>query len=270
MFDFLILVTINKLLKIDSNITETLKQLAKQYNNRNFIDSDPISIPHLFKIKQDIEISGFFAAIFSWGLRNTIIKKSKLLMQMMENSPYDFVKNHQEHDLKRLVAFKHRTFNTTDLLFCIARLKHFYHEYESLERVFIRGVDSPKVKDILINFHLRFFDHEFAPQRTRKHIPTPIRNSACKRLCMYLRWMVRKDTNGVDFGIWNKIAMSDLICPLDTHVSKIARQYGLLQRKKDDWQAAEELTQNLKLLNPLDPVVFDFALFGLGVMQHKK
>lgn len=256
---------------MENNLKEFLDRKVKQYNQPSFIKDDPISIPHLFSKKQDIEIAGFFAAIFSWGNRTTIIKKSKELMQLMEMAPHDFILNHEEKNLKRFLHFKHRTFNATDLLYFIEFLKYHYSKYDSLEDAFLKNVSalSPlgggKEGASLIGFHNYFFSFDDFPERTKKHIATPERNSTCKRLNMFLRWMVRKDDRGVDFGIWKNISPTQLICPIDVHVARVARQLQLLKRKQTDWAAALELTETLRTFDADDPVKYDFALFGLGV-----
>ncbi len=248
-------------------IVDLLNQKYEQFNQPNFIPHDPISIPHQYSLKQDIEITAFFASILAWGQRKTIINKCLELFRLMDNTPYDFIKNHQDSDLKRFLDFKHRTFNATDTLYFIAFLKHFYAQEDSLETAFTDGLQTgtDNVKESLINFRKRFFSLENAPQRTQKHISTPANHSACKRLNMFLRWMVRQDDKGVDFGIWSKISSKQLICPCDVHVERVARKLGLLQREKLDWRAAEELTNSLRQLDPQDPCKYDFALFGLGV-----
>ncbi len=239
------------------------------YNQPAFIVNDPISIPRQFTKKQDIEIASLFAAVLAWGNRTTIINKCNELMALMNNNPYDFIVNHKENDLKRLLHFKHRTFNTTDLLYFIYFLKDYYSQNDSLEGAFAKGLskkdtDSEKA---LIHFHNLFFSLENAPKRTQKHIPTPLRKSTCKRMNMFLRWMVRQDNNGVDFGIWHTIMPSQLVCPIDLHVDRVARKLGLIKRKQNDWQTAIELTQHLKEFDANDPVKYDFALFGLGVIE---
>lgn len=244
---------------------------VKQYNQPSFIKEDPVCIPHMFTKKQDIEISGFFAAIFAWGNRTTIINKSKLLMKLMDDDPYDFIVNHQPQDLKPFLDFKHRTFNTTDLLYFIAFLQHHYSKSKSLESAFtkhLNGTEKEPVQEALIHFHHYFFSLQDVPPRTKKHIATPEKKSNCKRLNMYLRWMVRKDNCGVDFGVWNKLKPSQLICPIDVHVARVATRFGLLQRKQTDWNAALELTGYLRTLDVKDPAKYDFALFGLGVIEN--
>lgn len=242
-----------------------------QYNRPSFIKDDPICIPRRFTQKQDIEIAGLFAAVFAWGNRTTIINKSKELMGLMDNSPYDFCLNHHAAALKKLEGFKHRTFNTTDLLYFVEFLKQHYTNYQSLEDAFFKKNSSSHAGGIveyaLINFHNNFFSLEHVPNRTKKHIATPFKGSTCKRLNMYLRWMVRKDKQGVDFGLWKTIKPSELICPIDLHVARVAKRFGLLQRKQIDWLAAVELTNYLRTLDPQDPVKYDFALFGLGVIE---
>ncbi len=238
------------------------------YNTPEFIDSDPISIPHGFSKLQDIEISGFWVAMLAWGQRKTIVNKGLELMAFMDHAPHDFVLNCTEQDLKTITGFKHRTFNSTDVLYFIDFFKRFYQNYHSLEDAFFpENTEFKGMKEALINFHNFFFDHRHAPARTRKHVATPSRNSACKRINMFLRWMVRQDQFGVDFGLWKRIKPMDLICPCDLHVERTARQLGLINRKRADWQMAEELTENLRQFDQEDPVKYDFALFGLSILS---
>jgi len=254
-----------------TELKDFLDHKVEVYNQPDFIESDPISIPHQFSRQQDIEITGFIAAVLAWGQRKTIINKCNELFALMDNAPYDFIVNHQESDLKRFLNFKHRTFNPTDTLYFIHFFQNYYQKHETLEAAFLKGGglnEEDFIKRSLIEFHQLFFKDESAPQRTRKHIATPERNSACKRINMFLRWMVRKDDNGVDFGIWKQISPSVLICPCDVHVERVARHLGLMQRTKADWKAAEELTQALRNFDPEDPVKYDFALFGLGVVEN--
>lgn len=247
-----------------------LDEKAEQYNNPQFIETDPISIPHLFSGKQDREIMGFFVAILAWGQRKTIISKGHELSDRLGNEPFRFVMEHSEQDLKQLIGFRHRTFNDTDLLYFVDFFRRHYLKYESLESAFLRDGKFRDVEDSLINFERNFFDHPHAPIRTHKHIATPARHSACKRLNMFLRWMVRKDDKGVDFGLWNQIPQQALICPIDLHVDRTARQLGLITRKRTDWEAALELTRNLREMDADDPVKYDFALFGLSVENKLK
>jgi uncharacterized protein (TIGR02757 family) len=252
-----------------NNLAAFLNQKVTEYNTIDFIKDDPISIPHLFTKKQDIEIAGFFASIFAWGNRTTIIKKTKELMQLMDNAPHDFISTHSQKDLEKFLSFKHRTFNTTDLLYFILFLKHHYRLSPSLESAFSQWMqkDDEHIENALIGFHDYFFSLEEAPVRTKKHIATPKRGSTCKRLNMFLRWMVRDDNCGVDFGIWKKIKPAQLICPIDVHVARVARRFDLITRKQVDWQMALELTDHLKKLDKNDPAKYDFALFGLGVVE---
>jgi len=254
---------------IPGNLKAFLDKKVEEYNKPFFIKDDPICIPHLFSQQQDIEIAGFFASIFAWGNRTIIINKSKQLMQLMDMAPHDFILHHQPGDLQRLLSFKHRTFNTTDLLYFIELLHDHYKKYNSLEDAFLQHVNGKEIniEQHLINFHHYFFSLEEVPARTRKHIATPEKKSNCKRLNMYLRWMVRNDNNGVDFGIWKRISPAQLICPVDVHVARVAKRFDLLDRKQIDWQAAIELTEHLKTFDPTDPVKYDFALFALGVME---
>ena len=264
-----------------------LDRKAAEYNRPSFITDDPVSIPHRFTQKQDIEIAGFFAAIFSWGNRKTIIRKSQELMQLMDQAPYQFVRQHTDKDLGKLLDFKHRTFNATDLLYFVAFFQHHYAKYDSLEDAFLlpwekRNRSAGDASDAgglgdagapydpssaLSAFRHYFFSLEDVPPRTHKHIASPENNSSCKRINMFLRWMVRKDDQEVDFGLWSRIPASRLICPLDVHVARVAKRFGLLTRERSDWQAAVELTENLSLLDKEDPAKYDFALFGLGVME---
>jgi uncharacterized protein (TIGR02757 family) len=252
-----------------SSLRDFLDRKADDYNRPSFISSDPISIPHRFSLKQDIEIAGFFAAIFAWGQRVTIIAKCHDLLERMDYAPFDFVRDHSEADRKRLLGFKHRTFNEVDLLWIVEKLQRHYREFSSLEDAFLLYEKSAayEAEKALKGFHHYMFDDPYAPSRTKKHIPTPERKSTCKRINMYLRWMVRKDGRGVDFGLWNKIPKSALICPFDLHVERVARRLGLVSRKQSDWNTALELTQNLRLLDPDDPVKYDFSLFGLGAFE---
>lgn len=258
-------------MKISNPLRDFLNKKVKEYNQKTFIASDPISIPHRFAIKQDIEIAGFFAAVFAWGNRTTIINKCNELMLLMDHSPYQFITQHRELDLKRFLAFKHRTFNATDLLHFIRVLRHHYENDSSaeptLETAFSKGLSrkDETVENTLLYFHDYFFSLEDSPARTKKHISTPANNSSCKRLNMYLRWMVRNDNAGVDFGIWKKIQPHQLVCPLDVHVQRVAFNLKLISSEKADWKTAVELTNNLKQLDPKDPVKYDIALFSMGV-----
>lgn len=236
-------------------------------NRPSFIEDDPISIPHRYHKKQDIEIAGFFAATFSWGQRKTIINKSRELMSLMDNSPYQFILEHKPRDLKHFEKFVHRTFQYTDTLYFITFLQHHYRHHQSLEDLFL---NESRTNLDLAAFHNQFFGLDVAPGRTRKHVPTPLRKSTCKRINMYLRWMVRQDDRGVDFGIWKQIKPSQLLIPLDVHVDRVARRFGLINRKQTDWLATQELTQNLRRFDPEDPVKYDFALFGIGVLDKQK
>lgn len=263
-----------------ASLKKFLDKKVDEYNQPFFIKSDPICIPHMFSKKNDIEIAAFFAATFAWGNRTTIINKSRELMQLMDTAPHQFITQHAPSDLKRLLHFKHRTFNTTDLLYFISFLKHHYSTNKSLETAFFNDIvflkkaaEASPVGGGLAGAALNYFYNYFfslkdPPARTVKHIASPQKNSACKRLNMFLRWMVRKDTHGVDFGIWNTISPSQLICPIDVHVARVAKHFKLLNRKATDWQAAIELTSGLISLDSSDPVKYDFALFGLGVMEN--
>lgn len=246
-----------------------LDEKVRLYNQPSFINGDPVAIPHSFSKKQDIEIAGLFAAVLAWGNRTSIINNCRKLMQLMDNAPHDFVLHHKETDLKRFLGFVHRTFNATDLLYFISFLQYHYRSYPSLEDAFVpaKKYEHENVEQALIHFHKYFFSIEH-PERTRKHIATPLRNSACKRLNMYLRWMVRKDKQGVDFGLWKKINPRQLICPLDVHVARVAFRLELIDSDKSNWTNTMQLTYRLKQLNPGDPAVYDYALFGLGMAER--
>ena len=247
-----------------------LDEWVDKVNVAGFIENDPILIPHRYSVKQDKEIAGFFAAILAWGQRKTIIAKTLELLRLMDEAPYDFIRDHSDRDLKKLIHFVHRTFQVTDLLYFIDFLKRHYQQSDSLEAAFLLG-NNPEYnqENALIRFHRYFFDHPHAPARTQKHIATPARKSTCKRLNMYLRWMVRKDDRGVDLGLWTRIPASGLMMPLDVHVENTARSLSLLTRKQRDWQAVTELTEALRQFDPADPVKYDFALFGLGIHSHQ-
>ncbi|MFM7857173.1 MAG: TIGR02757 family protein [Flammeovirgaceae bacterium] len=247
------------------SLQDFLDAKVAQFNRPTFIERDPISIPHQYKKKQDIEIAALMAAVLAWGQRVTIIHKTKEFLHYMHQSPHDFVINHQAKDLKPFSKFKHRTFNATDALYFIEALKHIYQNHTSLEDVFPVQASDETTQGALIQFHQLFFSLACAPSRTKKHISTPVRKSACKRLNMFLRWMVRSDEGGVDFGLWKKIKPHQLVCPLDVHVERIAQKLKLMEKQPARWEAAVALTQTLKLLDPHDPVKYDFALFGLGV-----
>ena len=253
---------------VDFDLKDFLDKKVDEYNQPGFIPNDPIVIPHQFSAKQDIEIMGFLASIMAWGQRKTIINKCKELIVRMDGGPYDYIMNHQEQDLKSLLGFKHRTFNDTDILYFVSFFRHHYQHFESLEDAFLVGQENRGEVDLemaLNAFKTYFFSLPDYPARTRKHISSPAQKSTVKRINMFLRWMVRQDNKGVDFGIWNRLSPKDLICPCDVHVERVARKFGLITLDKVNWKTAQELTANLRLLDPLDPVKYDFALFGLGV-----
>ncbi|MFM7153621.1 MAG: TIGR02757 family protein [Bacteroidota bacterium] len=249
------------------SVSDILNTAASVWNNPDFIGPDPISVPHRFTRLQDREIMGFWAATLAWGQRKTIINSALRLSELMDHAPYDFVLNHEESDRERFSEFKHRTFQYTDTLWFLHWLQEYYRREDSLETAFSSHLipGDITVENALAGFHDSFFDHPYAPGRTRKHVATPVRGSTCKRLNMFLRWMVRKDDRGVDFGIWNRISPAQLLIPLDVHVDRVARRLGLLHRPQTDWLAVLELTENLRQFDPDDPARYDFALFGMGV-----
>lgn len=248
-------------------LKDLLEAKVAQYNQPGFIEYDPISIPHQYTRKQDIEIAGFVASMLAWGQRKTIVSKCNSFFQLMDNSPYEFIRNHSAEDLKPFLQFKHRTFNATDALYFIQFFKSHYAHHDSLEAAFTYSPTIWEAKAGLSWFFQMFFADPDHPRRTYKHIPNPAKKSACKRMNMFLRWMVRKDTKGVDFGIWDTIKPAQLICPCDVHVDRVGRALGLISRKQTDWETAVELTENLKLFDANDPVKYDFALFGMGVEE---
>ena len=244
-----------------------LDEKAFQYNQPKFLEEDPIQIPHRYSSKEDIEISGFLTAIISWGNRKMIVKNASRLMELLGNSPYDFIKNHTFKDLNSLESFVHRTFNGEDLQQFVKSLKHIYEVHGGLERILIPANGFTDYKEAIHRLKSAFFEVQH-PQRTTKHVSDPLKNSAAKRINMYLRWMVRNDKTGVDFGIWNLHNPAHLSCPLDVHSGKVARKLGILNRKQNDWKAVSELDTSLRGFNPEDPVLYDFALFGLGVFEN--
>jgi len=253
-------------LHINSGLKDFLDRKTNQYNHPSFIKNDPVSIPHLFTKKQDIEIAGFFAAIFSWGNRKTIINKCRELLQRVEMQPYAFCTDNHPKRLDALKGFRHRTFNEDDLYYFIEFLNRHYTVHKSLETAFFpkKGMT---VQEGLNHFRRYFFSTDHL-KRTEKHIASPEMGSACKRLNMYLRWMVRKDDKGVDFGIWKNISPSQLICPVDIHVARVAKKLNLLKRRQVDWLTAIELTEALRKLDKTDPAKYDFALFNLGIVEQ--
>ena len=247
-------------------LKEFLDAKVSLYNNPSFIETDPISIPHLFKRKEDIEIAGFLAATIAWGNRKSILKNALKMMDFLGNSPYDFIFNHSEEDLSPLSDFVHRTFNGLDFRSFVKSLNHIYTNYGGLEQVFIPATNSDSLQPQIAVFKRVFFEIEHL-SRTEKHVSDPLKGSAAKRINMYLRWMVRNDNRGVDFGIWKDVPPSILSCPLDVHSGNVARKLGLLTRKQNDAKAVKELDNALRAMDQNDPVKYDFALFGLGVFE---
>jgi uncharacterized protein (TIGR02757 family) len=249
-----------------TELKEFLDAKVVQYNNPKFIESDPIQIPHQFTLKEDIEISAFLTATIAWGNRKMIIRNAKQMMELLGNSPYDFIINHKEHHLNSLNNFVHRTFNSTDFVCFIKALQHIYNHHNGLEAIFSTYARADSLQTAIHHFKTIFFEIKH-PSRTQKHISDPKKNSAAKRINMFLRWMIRKDTTGVDFGIWETLSPSQLSCPLDVHSGNTARKLGLLNRKQNDAKALYELDSSLRKLDAEDPAKYDFALFGLGVFE---
>lgn len=254
---------------INSELKSFLDQKVDFYNNSKFIETDPILIPHQFTNKEDIEIMGFLMATIAWGKRSMIINNGLKITKLMGSSPAKFINNFKEIDLKPFENFVHRTFNDTDLIYFMTALQHIYKNHGGLEKVFSEGYH--KTGDIygaINHFRKIFFEIEY-PLRTSKHVSNPAKGSAAKRLNMYLRWMVRHDEKGVDFGIWHSIPSSALMMPLDVHTARQGRALGLLKRRSNDWKAVEEYTHNLRLFDSSDPIKYDFALFGMGAFEGR-
>lgn len=249
------------------DLKDFLDSKVAAYNNPRFIESDPIQIPHQFTQKEDIEIAGFLTATIAWGNRKSIINNAKRMVQLLDNSPYDFVINHKDSDLKTLLPFVHRTFNGEDFIQFIQSLQHIYKTHQGLENVFSQHATIHFMQNAIHQLKQCFFEIPHLP-RTQKHISDPMKNSAAKRINMFLRWMVRNDNAGVDFGIWQSLSPSQLSCPLDVHSGNVARKLGLLNRTQNDAKALQELDNALRQFDPEDPVKYDFALFGLGVFEN--
>ncbi|MCK5781499.1 MAG: TIGR02757 family protein [Flavobacteriales bacterium] len=241
---------------------------VEKYNQIDFIDSDPIQIPHRFDKKEDIEIAGFLAATIAWGNRKMIIRNSNRMMDLMDNSPFDFIMNYEESDLLAFEGFVHRTFNSNDFIQFVKSLRNIYVNHGGIESVFTKHQGEHNMKEAIYQFKSVFFEIDHL-QRNTKHISNPMKGSAAKRINMFLRWMVRKDNFGVDFGIWKNISPAKLSIPLDVHSGRIARELGMLLRKQNDWKAVAELDEQLRLLDPADPVKYDYALFGIGVFDDR-
>jgi uncharacterized protein (TIGR02757 family) len=246
------------------DLKEFLDEKYNLYNRPSFIETDPIQVPHLFSVAEDIEIAAFLSATIAWGNRKMIIKNAKIIVNLIDNSPFDFILNCNDFDLERVKAFKHRTFNGEDLTFFLKSLQNIYKNHDGLRNIFEK--DFVDVKTSLTRFREVFFSINH-PERTQKHVPNVLKKSAAKRLNMFLMWMVRKDNRGVHFGLWDKIPQNELKLPLDVHTANVGRKLGLLTRKQNDWQAVEEITDSLKGFDSEDPVKYDFALFGLGVFE---
>ena len=248
------------------DLKDFLDSKVVEYNHPRFIETDPIQVPHTFKIKEDIEIAGFLTASIAWGNRKSIIHNAYRMMQLLDRAPYDFIMNHKEDDLERLLPFVHRTFNGDDFIQFIKSLQHIYTNQGGLEHIFSVHAEPYSLQRAIHEFKKTFFEINHL-RRTQKHLSDPLKGSAAKRLNMFLRWMVRDDNSGVDFGLWKKLNPSQLSCPLDVHSGNVARKLGLLYRKQNDAKGLEELDASLRRLDSNDPVKYDFALFGLGVFE---
>jgi uncharacterized protein (TIGR02757 family) len=257
-------------MKLNKNeLKEFLDEKVELYNRPAFIESDPISIPHLFTKKQDIEIAGFLTATIAWGNRKMILRNANRMMELLDNSPYEFIINASDDEIEMIGRFVHRTFNSTDLIYFLKALQNIYRHKGGLETIFNTYQSEGSLLPAIHVFYNIIFElsHE---KRTERHVSDPIKGSAAKKINMYLRWMVRKDNKGVDFGIWKSISPAILSCPLDVHSGNVARNLGLITRKQNDSKAVSELDTNLRELDAEDPVKYDFALFGLGVFEGFK
>jgi uncharacterized protein (TIGR02757 family) len=248
------------------DLKEFLDEKSDFYNNPGFIETDPICIPHRFEKKEDIEISGFLTATIAWGNRKSIIRNATRMMALMDNAPYDFVMNHKPHHLERFEGFVHRTFNHTDLEYFVKALQYLYKYQGGPEKIFSGNISEKSVLPAISAFRQHFFSLPYPPG-TAKHVSDPRKGSVAKRINMFLRWMVRQDNRGVDFGLWHSVPSSVLSCPLDVHSGNVARKLGLINRKQNDLKALAELDTCLRQMDPDDPVKYDFALFGLGVFE---
>jgi uncharacterized protein (TIGR02757 family) len=252
-----------------NDIIALLNESVARFNSPAFIETDPVQIPHAFSTKEDIEVSGFLAATIAWGQRPVILRNAADLMRRMDNDPHSFVMQADTRELKHLDSFVHRTFNGTDARTLVLGLRHIYKKHEGPETVFFKALQQNNMAAAISSFRAAMLEPRY-PERSRKHIADPASGSSAKRINMWLRWMVRRDNAGVDFGIWKTISPALLHCPLDVHSGNVARKLGLLSRTQNDWKAVEELTANLRLLDAKDPVKYDFALFGLGVFDGIK
>lgn len=249
-----------------AELKDFLDEKVNLYNNPKFIESDPIQVPHQFSKKEDIEIAGFLTATIAWGNRKSIINNANKMVELLDHSPFEFIMQHQETDLEKLMPFVHRTFNGYDFIQFIKSLQHIYKNHKGLEALFAKNAKDGSLQNSIHEFKNVFFEIPHL-ERTKKHVSDPLKNSAAKRINMFLRWMVRNDNNGVDFGIWKSLSPTQLSCPLDVHSGNVARKLGLLKRKQNDGKALAELDTCLRKLDPNDPVKYDFALFGLGVFE---
>ena len=249
-----------------AELKDFLEAKVIQYNTFDFIEPDPISVPHRYNLKEDIEIAGFLAATIAWGNRTMITKNGHRMMDLMGDSPYDFVMNHDEYQLERLESFVHRTFNADDFKHFIFALKQIYTNHNGLESIFTKHQTEDSLQPANQQLHNMFFEIPHL-DRTKKHVANPSNGSVSKRINMYLRWMIRNDNEGVDFGLWKSISPAKLSCPLDVHSGNVARKLGILNRKQNDTKALLELDTSLRLLDEKDPVRYDFALFGLGIFE---
>ncbi len=247
-----------------AGLKELLDEAYDRLATPSFITNDPLSIPHSFSKREDIEISGFLTATIAWGQRRTIITNAWRLMRLMDEAPHDFIMEASASDLSRLDHFVHRTFNGQDARQFVLSLRQLYRRHDGLENAFLLNGELRDMGSAIALFKERFF-HGARSQRTLKHVADPSRGSHAKRINMFLRWMVRPSERGVDLGIWKRMTPAMLHVPLDVHTGRVARELGLLKRTQDDWKSVIELTEQLRKLDHEDPIKYDIALFGLGV-----
>lgn len=255
---------------MDGELKELLERLCDKYNRPEFIEGDPISVPHRYAGRADREVAGFFAATIAWGNRKAIVTSGHRMMRCMDDAPADFVRNASERELAALSAYVHRTFNGGDLRDFVLALRRMQELYGGIGAFFESRYEATRsIPAVFAEFRREFFACDHAP-RCEKHLSSVEKGAACKRLCMYLRWMVRRDDRGVDFGEWTRIPMSALYIPLDVHAGNMARALGLLARRQNDWRAVEEVTRALRGFDAADPVRYDFSLFGAGIDGYLK
>lgn len=247
-----------------------LEHFYKKYHQPSFIANDPIQVAYFYKQKEDVEIASFFTTLLAWGNRKQIIRNAKLLMSLMDNKPYDFMVTIKKKDINRFDSFKHRTINGNDIKELLWALHKIYQDHGGLEHLFTDAYKRHNDIYFALEVFYKTVSSYTQSSHCLKHISNVSKNSAAKRLNLFLRWMIREDDRKVDFGLWKSIPASALYIPLDVHVSNVARKLGLLKRKANNWKAVQELTENLRLFDKNDPIKYDYALFGMGLEKNEK